>query len=88
MPFASGVIMQIIFGDSPIYAGIGYILGGIIVWIIGKKWHAEPKRILTDNQTGEQVELKYEHSLLWIKLEYWAVIAIVVGIAVIASELD
>ena len=38
IPFVCGILMQLLFGDLGVYAGIGYILGGIPVWILGKKW--------------------------------------------------
>ena len=42
---------------------------------------------MTDNQTGKEVELKNVHSLFWIKMEYWAIIAGVIGLIVIVSDL-
>ena len=87
IPFVCGVTLQLLIGDSPIYAGIGYIIGGIPVWFLGKKWNSEPGRVMTDNQTGSQVEIKNEHSLFWIKMEYWAAIAAILGNVIIVSEL-
>ncbi|MCB0638752.1 MAG: hypothetical protein KDC54_19120, partial [Lewinella sp.] len=78
IPFACALLMQVIFGDAAMYAGIGYLLGGIPVWFLGKKWNAVPGRVLVDPKTGQQVEVKPEHSLFWVKMEYWGIVAAVV----------
>lgn len=85
IPFACGILCQVVLGDAPMYAGIGYILGGIPVWFLGKKWNDQPARTFTDNATGQQVEVQEVHSAFWIKMEYWAIIAAVVGLIVIFS---
>jgi len=87
IPLVCGMALQAIIGDSPINTGIGYILGAIPVWYLGKKWNAKPGRTLTDNQSGEQIEVKNKHSFFWIKMEYWAGVAAVIGIIMIVSEL-
>ena len=79
--------IQILFGDTPIYAGVGYILGGITVWILGLKWNDEPAKIIIDKQTGQNSQVKNEHSLFKIKMQYWAFIVSIIGIVIIVSEL-
>ncbi|PHN04279.1 hypothetical protein [Flavilitoribacter nigricans] len=80
IPFGTALIFQLIFGSTPIASGFGYILGGAAVWYLGTKWNAAPGRVMTDNQTGEQIEFKNDHTLFWIKMQYWGFVSAALGI--------
>ena len=73
IPFGIAVLCQLVFGQTPIFAGIGYLLSALPVWLIGKKWN------LSDDG-------KDKHTLFWIHLEYWGILAGLVGLMVVVSE--
>lgn len=82
IPFVLGILLQIIFGDAPMYAGIGYMLGAIPVWFLGKKLNANTGQVVLDPQSGQQTVQKADHTLFWIRMEYAAIIPLVIGVLV------
>ncbi|WP_281986616.1 hypothetical protein [Aquimarina aggregata] len=53
---------------------IGLFIAGIFSWIMGKKWNKPEGRTVIDKSTGQEIILKPNHSLFWIKMEYWGII--------------
>lgn len=80
IPVVIVILLQIILGDDSIYAGIGYLLGAIPVWFLGKRLNAGVGQVVVDSQTGQQMTQKAEHTLFWIRMEYAAVIPVLIGI--------
>ncbi len=76
------VLAVIVFGLTSIlpkeqsdYAYIiGLLLAGVFSWFMGKKWNTPEGKTLVDKETGQEVILKPNHSLFWIKMEYWGII--------------
>ncbi|MEO9964666.1 MAG: hypothetical protein ABJF11_02685 [Reichenbachiella sp.] len=46
---------------------------GIFSWVKGRKWNNVAPRLYRDEATGEQVVVKPNHSLFWIKMQYWGI---------------
>ena len=46
---------------------------GIFSWVMGNRWNAA-RRTMVNKHTGEEMVLKGNHSLFWIKLQYWGYI--------------
>lgn len=59
---------------------LSILLAGVANWFLGKKWNNEPGRIVVDEATGERIELKSNHTLFWIKMEYWGVLFGIIGL--------
>ncbi|SMD36230.1 hypothetical protein SAMN04488029_2785 [Reichenbachiella faecimaris] len=59
---------------------ISILLAGVANWILGKKWNSASGRIVVDEATGERIELKSNHTLFWIKMEYWGVLFGIIGL--------
>lgn len=54
---------------------LGAILSAVAIWVVGNKLNSPLKnRVLVDQNTGAEVILKPEHSLFFIKMQYWAFI--------------
>lgn len=69
------VFSQILPNDYEDFAVIlGFLSAGIFSWYFGKKWNNEHSKMLIDKETGKEIELKPNHSLFWIKMQYWGVI--------------
>ena len=47
---------------------LSFAVTGIFSWIMGNKWNGAATRTMVDKHTGEEVILKGNHSLFWIKL--------------------
>lgn len=74
IPFGVAIICQLLFGETPLIAGIGYTVSAIPVWWLGRKWNTKvpPK--------------KHKHTLFWIHLEYWGILAALLGLIIVVSE--
>lgn len=55
-------------------------------WYFGYKWNSKVGRIVIDEKTGERLEVKSNHSLFWIKMQYWSIIFSLIGVLVLAKE--
>lgn len=53
---------------------LAILLGAIPTTIVGVILNNKPARLLVDTETGEKLELKPEHSLFWIPMQYWGLI--------------
>jgi hypothetical protein len=56
---------------------------GLFSWHLGNKWNNVQRRIFVDEATGQNVIIKGNHSLFWIKMQYWGVIFSIIGIIVL-----
>ena len=56
-------------------AAVGALISSIVIWFVGNKLNAETKnRIMIDKQTGKEFVIKPDHSMFFIKMQYWAFI--------------
>ncbi|WP_394747609.1 hypothetical protein [Spongiimicrobium salis] len=53
---------------------LGFLVTGVCSWILGNKWNTTSGRRVVDKRTGEEIILKGNHSLFWIKLQYWGIV--------------
>ncbi|AIY42124.1 hypothetical protein LT85_2966 [Collimonas arenae] len=62
-------------------AALGMFISAAAIWQVGNKFNSPLKnRILIDKQSGAEVVLKPDHSLFFIKMQYWAFIAGAIGL--------
>ncbi|WP_420582689.1 hypothetical protein [Reichenbachiella sp.] len=66
---------------------LSILLAGALNFYLGKKWNNARGRIVVDEVTGERIELKSNHTLFWIKMEYWGVIFGVIGVMQLVTAL-
>lgn len=82
IPFLMGALAQYIFGNTPTNAGIGYLVGGIIIFFLGRRLNKEGDH----HYSSVKSVLNYidgKHSLLMIRLEYWVFIAFAFGLSIL-----
>ncbi|GAA4274746.1 hypothetical protein U6A24_21705 [Aquimarina gracilis] len=65
---------------------ISLFVAGIFSWIMGKKWNESNQKKFIDKETGEEIILKPNHSLFWIKMQYWGIIFGVLGIVMLVRQ--
>ncbi|WP_020530006.1 hypothetical protein [Flexithrix dorotheae] len=53
---------------------LAFFLAGAFSWFMGKKWNEKEGRTVIDKATGQEIVFKPNHSLFWIKMQYWAFI--------------
>ncbi len=65
------------------YARYGLVIPlfitGIFSWIYGIKWNNNSGTSIYE-ETGKRVTSGNKHSLFWIKMEYWGIIFVALGI--------
>ncbi|WP_424000869.1 hypothetical protein [Maribacter sp. IgM3_T14_3] len=62
---------------------VSLFVAGIFSWLFGKKWNSKNERIVIDEQSGERLKIKNNHSLFWIPMQYWGVIFSVLAIVIL-----
>ena len=62
-------------------------LTGIVSWIVGRYLNTRPERVVIDRVTGAEVKCRLTHDFIFIKLEYWGIIFIAIGLALIVARL-
>lgn len=84
----SALIFSVFFpGDSSGYpVAAAAFFTAAFSWYFGTKWNSEKGKIVIDEESGERYEIKNEHSLFWIKMEYWSIIAGLFGIYVLTKK--
>lgn len=73
--------------DSSLWGGLGVVVGGIATAALGLRLNGKPPKVLLDEESGERVEVRSNHSLFWIKMEYWGAFLIVGGLAMVVGGL-
>ena len=58
-----------------------------LLWIIGKRLNRNNRRRLIDPKTNEEVILKSNHSLFFIKIQYWGLIFGIASVLLFITEL-
>ena len=67
------------FSMDKLFLFIYTLVSSISIWKVGKKLNGRKPKVLIDPDTGEEVLLKTNHSLMFINLEYWAFVFAVLG---------
>jgi len=63
---------------DPVRFLMATIIGAAVNWYIGKKFNSDKnKRIYTDEETGERVQLDYSHRIYSMKMEYFSIVIII-----------
>ncbi|MBS9773601.1 MAG: hypothetical protein KGV59_00370 [Tenacibaculum sp.] len=52
---------------------------GLFGWFFGKKWNIKNERNLIDEETGERIKIRNQHTLFWIPMQYWGIIFLILG---------
>ncbi len=66
---------------------LGWLIAAGIVWRLGRSLNQRQGRVLIDPMTHEQFVFRSDHSLFFIKMEYWAIIMLVGAIIMLVGAL-
>jgi hypothetical protein len=66
---------------------LGFFCAGAFSWFFGKKWNEEQSRTFVDKATGQEIAVSPNHSLFWIKMQYWGIIFGAFGLIVLVQAL-
>jgi hypothetical protein len=59
---------------------IAFLIAAAITWPLGNLLNGRSSRVLLDPQTGQEVVLRPNHTLFFIRMEYWAPILALLGV--------
>jgi len=62
--------------------GISFLVTGLFSWYFGNQWNT-PKRVFTDEETGQQVVFKNRHTLFWIPMQYVGNLCVLAGAVIL-----
>ncbi|MEL6559198.1 MAG: hypothetical protein AAFQ94_13495 [Bacteroidota bacterium] len=65
---------------------ISFFIAGAFSWFMGKKWNEEGGRTMIDKESGQEVIIKPNHSLFWIKMQYWGPVFGVLGLIILVQQ--
>jgi len=88
IPIALFIMLAMILPKDSSYVGLGFSIGGILNWFVGKALNRENYRIKKDENTGQDVISINDHSMFWVKIEYWSVVFFFTGLSFVGKELE
>lgn len=65
---------------------VGFFATGAFSWFMGKKWNEADGRTMIDKASGQEVHLTPNHSLFWIKMQYWGPVFGILGIVILIQQ--
>ncbi|MBX2844353.1 MAG: hypothetical protein KTR26_21485 [Flammeovirgaceae bacterium] len=65
---------------------VAFFVAGAFSWFMGKKWNEQEGRTVMDKATGQEMVFKPNHSLFWIKMQYWAFIFGAFGLLILVQQ--
>ena len=65
---------------------MSFFITGVFSWFMGKKWNEKEGRIMIDKESGQEILIKPNHSLFWIKMQYWGPIFGLLGIIILVQQ--
>lgn len=83
------VLFHLIFkNNQPWGLSVGSFVSAAIIWFWGKKLNDPAKnRVMIDKATGQELILKPNHSLFFIKMQYWAFLVAALGVITLIAFL-
>lgn len=73
-------------GQGDIAVIVGFFVAAAFSWFMGKKLNEEEGRTMIDKATGQEIEVKPNHSLFWIKMQYWGFIFGIFGVVILIQQ--
>ncbi|PAM94909.1 hypothetical protein B4N84_10720 [Flavobacterium sp. IR1] len=67
---------------------ISFYTAGVFSYVFGIKWNNVLARTFIDKETGKEISFKNHHSLFWVKMEYWGIIFILLGIVILFQNIS
>lgn len=65
---------------------MSFFIAGAFSWFMGKRWNGKPSRVFIDKESGQEIMLKPNHSLFWIKMQYWGFIFFALGLVILGQQ--
>lgn len=85
----TSVLFSSIFNTTQPYGVcIGALAAAVAIWYAGNSFNSPAKdRVMIDKATGQEFLIKPNHSLFFIKMQYWAYIVGAIGLFLLVALL-
>ena len=86
----TNIVTSLIFKENNYFADHSWAqatslwIAALACWLLGRYLHSRPPKIKTD-KAGREVVVAPNHHLMFIKMEYWGPIFLVIGIGVLIA---
>lgn len=67
---------------------ISFFVAGIFSYVFGIRWNHDKFSVYINEETGKRLNLASKHSLFWIKMQYWGIIFILLGIITLIQNFN
>ena len=84
MLIGMSVLFNLVYSDEHFYYShtwpkvFSVGLTALTIWVVGRRLNDRPGRVMIDKATQKEYILKSSHDFMFVKMEYWAVIMVVV----------
>src|ERR1044071_296952 len=89
----TNIVTSKVFDETNYFQGhlwpkvVALVISGVCCFFLGRYANGRPPKIVFDQRTGQQVERKLVHDLMFIKLEYWGLIFVGIGLVLVVFNL-
>lgn len=87
VPYGLGILAQLTIAEDGLSAGLGYITGAILIYFLGKYLNRDYK-LDKERQKSILDKIDSKHSFFYVRMEYWPILWIIVGVLVIVPNSD
>jgi len=86
--FTSVLFSSVFTTTQPYGVCIGALAAAVAIWYAGNSFNSPAKdRVMIDKATGQEWIIKPDHSLFFIKMQYWAYIVGAIGVFLLIALL-
>ncbi len=89
----TNIVTSKVFDENNYFQGhlwpkvVALVITGVCCYFLGRYANGRPPKIVFDQRTGQHVERKLVHDLMFIKLEYWGLIFVGIGFVLLLFNL-
>lgn len=85
---ASIFLLGAILPETKIDYGFSFafFIAGAFSWFMGKRWNEAESKVVIEKSTGKELIIRPNHTLFWIKIQYWGIIFVIFGCLFLYTE--
>jgi len=90
--FATATVAEKLSGNPQFYEenswviSVGMIVSALFTFVLAQLLNKQKPRVVIDKNTGQEIELRRNHSLFWIPVKWWPIILVALSVAVYFIE--
>ncbi len=82
-----GIFVSVLPTEAGDYSFVlAFFIAAAFSWFLGRKWNEGEGKSFIDKETGQEIVIRPNHSLFWIKMQYWGVIFGIIGVVILVQN--